>query len=164
VVHISGQTDWPEIQAVQANLPGDLAGNYHAMSYLHEMGAALASADLVISRAGASTLGEYPLFGLPAVLSPYPYSWVYQKVNAAYLEQRGAAVVIANDQLASQLLPAVTSLLGDPRRLESMRSAMRSLARPDAAHKIASLIKAMSSRPSSGCRSARTVKGAVQLW
>jgi UDP-N-acetylglucosamine--N-acetylmuramyl-(pentapeptide) pyrophosphoryl-undecaprenol N-acetylglucosamine transferase len=155
VVHISGQTDWPEIQGVQAGLPADLAGNYHAMPYLHDMGAALSAADLVISRAGASTLGEYPLFGLPAVLSPYPYSWVYQKVNAAYLEQRGAALVIANDQLPSQLLPVVSALLADPQRLAGMRSAMRSLARPDAAEKIASLIKALSSR---------TVKGAVQTW
>jgi undecaprenyldiphospho-muramoylpentapeptide beta-N-acetylglucosaminyltransferase len=155
VVHITGQTDWLECQAAQANLPGDLAQNYHAMPYLHEMGAALASANLVISRAGASTLGEYPLFGLPAVLSPYPYSWVYQKINAAYLEQRGAAVVIANDQLPSQLLPTLTGLLGDPHRMQSMRSAMRSLARPDAAHKIACLIKELSSR---------TVKGAVSSW
>ena len=155
VVHISGQTDWLEVQTAHARLPNDLAANYHVMPYLHNMGAALVSADLVVSRAGASVLGEYPLFGLPAILSPYPYSWVYQKVNAAYLEQRGAAVVIANDQLASQLLPAITGLLGDPHRLESMRSAMRSLAHPDSASKIASMIKAMPSR---------MVKGAAQSW
>ncbi len=70
LVHISGELDWPKIEKknTEINHPG-----YHAYPYLHEdMGAALASADLVISRAGASTLGEYPLFGLAAILVPYP--------------------------------------------------------------------------------------------
>ena len=79
VIHISGQLDWPEVETSAQNLAPELASNYHPMPYLHEMGAALASADLVISRAGASSLGEYPLFGLPAVLVPYPYACATKK-------------------------------------------------------------------------------------
>lgn len=135
VVHISGELDWPAVEARAKELDSP---RYRAFPYLHEeMGAALAAADCVLSRAGASTLGEYPLFGLPAILVPYPYAWRYQKVNAEYLRQRGAALVIEDDALEAQLLPVVRSLLGDSQRLEAMRLAMKTLYRPQAAEAIA---------------------------
>ncbi len=141
LVHITGQLDWPEIEEARAALPETLASRYHAFPYLHaEMGAALAAADLAISRAGASTLGELPLFGLPAILVPYPYAWRYQKVNADYLAGRGAAVVLEDGQLSTDLLPRVLSLLNDPGRLDTMHAAMRFLAHPDAAAHIAAMI------------------------
>ena len=74
------------------------------MAYLHEMGAALAAADLVVSRAGASSLGEFPLFALPAVLVPYPHAWRYQKVNADYLSRRGAAIILEDHRLNEDLI------------------------------------------------------------
>ena len=60
----------------------------------------MAAADLVVSRAGASILGEYPLFGLPSILIPYPYAWRYQKVNADYLVTRGAAIRLDDETLS----------------------------------------------------------------
>lgn len=141
VLHLTGTLDWSEIQAVQAGLPADLAARYHAHPYLHEMGDALASADLVVSRAGASSLGEYPLFGLPAVLVPYPYAWRYQKVNADYLVNQGAGRMIIDEQLAAQLVPTVTELLSQPEILESMRAAMKSLAHPEASQRLAALVR-----------------------
>ena len=152
VVHISGQGNWSEVEAAAAQLPGQIAGRYHPLPYLHEMGAALAAADLVVSRAGASTLGEYPLFGLPAVLVPYPYAWRYQKVNADYLVNHGAAVSIENDALALRLLPLVHDLLLDDERLLYMKSQMASLAQPQAAEKIARLVSelAAGSQPTGG--------------
>lgn len=146
VIHITGEADWPEIQPLRATLPADLAASYYAVPYLHEMGAALAAADLVVSRAGASTLGEYPLFGLPAVLVPYPYHWRYQKVNAEYLIKRQAAVMIENDHLETELLSTVRGLLADPARLKSMRISMHSMAQPAAATRIASLITSLAGR------------------
>ena len=141
VIHISGQLDWPEVETSAQNLAPELASNYHPMPYLHEMGAALASADLVISRAGASSLGEYPLFGLPAVLVPYPYAWRYQKINAAYLVEKGAAVMIADADLSSAMQRTVPELLTDKPRLEGMRTQMLSLARPQAANELAGLVR-----------------------
>jgi UDP-N-acetylglucosamine--N-acetylmuramyl-(pentapeptide) pyrophosphoryl-undecaprenol N-acetylglucosamine transferase len=111
------------------------------MPYLHEMGAALAAADLAVTRAGASTLGELPLFGLPAVLVPYPYAWRYQKVNADYLVRREAAILIQDEQLSAELLPAVQRLSRDPQQLHKMRSAMQALAQPQAAQHIAGLVR-----------------------
>lgn len=137
IIHLSGTLDWPAVEAAAQSLPGLLAERYHAMPYLHEMGAALAAADLVVSRAGASTLGEYPFFGLPAILVPYPYAWRYQKVNAEALSRRGAAVLLEDHLMKDRLSPLITDLLGNPARRESMRAAMRSLARPGAADAIA---------------------------
>lgn len=138
VIHLSGMLDWPVVEAAAQKLPQDLAARYHAMPYLHEMGAALAAADLVISRAGASTLGEYPFFGLPAVLVPYPYAWRYQKVNAVALSRRGAAILLEDQLMQERLYPLIVDLLFTPARREAMRSAMRSLARPEASDAIAS--------------------------
>jgi undecaprenyldiphospho-muramoylpentapeptide beta-N-acetylglucosaminyltransferase len=146
VLHLSGQADWAEIDAARTALPEELREHYHAYPFLHEMGLALAAADLVVSRAGASTLGEYPLFGLPAVLVPYPYAWRYQKVNADYLVGRGAAVRINDDELPARLAAEVSGLIEDAARLGRMRAAARAAARPEAARRIAAEIVALGER------------------
>lgn len=138
VIHISGSLDWPSVERSAKELPAALRTRYHAMPYLHEMGAALAAADLVVSRAGASVLGEYPFFGLPAILVPYPYAWRYQKVNADHLEKNRAALILKDEDLADKLLPFVKELLLDRQKLDSMRSAMKQLSQPNAAAAIAS--------------------------
>lgn len=140
IVHISGPVDWPEVEAAQAALPGEIAARYHPYPYLHDIGAAFSVADLAVSRAGASSLGEYPQFALPAVLVPYPYAWRYQRLNAGYLAERGAAVMMENDALADGLLPLVRGLMRDAARRTAMRQAMRSLHRPNAAQSIAALV------------------------
>ncbi len=138
VIHISGELDWEMVDASRQKLPRDLSKRYHPYAYLHdEMGAALAAADMAVSRAGASTLGEYPLFGLPAILVPYPYAWRYQKVNADMLARRGGALVIDDEKLNSGLYLTVEKLLESPEKLESMRESMRALSVPDAAARIA---------------------------
>ncbi len=138
VIHISGSLDWQTVEQAANSLPEDLKPRYHPMPYLHEMGAALAAADLVLSRAGASTLGEYPFFGLPAILVPYPYAWRYQKVNADFLVEQNAAVLLNDEMLEEKMLTTIKDVLLNKDKLESMRAAMRKLSQPDAAHEIAS--------------------------
>jgi len=140
VIHLSGEADWDLMNQARQELPAELAARYHAMPYLHEMGAALAAADLVVSRAGASCLGEYPLFALPAILVPYPYAWRYQKVNADYLARRGAAVMLPDHRLNDELLVTLKVLLENPNKLKAMRAAMFELSHPRAAEKIASAL------------------------
>ena len=142
IIHISGATDAAEVRAAHDALPVELQRHYHVFEYVHEMGQALAAADLVISRAGASVLGEYPLFGLPSILVPYPYAWRYQKVNAQALVDHGAAVMLEDAMLNAQLLPTIEQVLGDEVRLNAMRAAARSLARPDPAQAIAHVVRA----------------------
>jgi UDP-N-acetylglucosamine--N-acetylmuramyl-(pentapeptide) pyrophosphoryl-undecaprenol N-acetylglucosamine transferase len=145
VIHITGKLDWAEIEAARgkifAELPSDVAGRYHPMPYLHEMGAALAAADLAVSRSGASTLGEYPMFGLPAVLVPYQFAWRYQKVNANHLVKSGAAVVLEHNELIEKLLPTLWDLSRNPERLQRMRQSMQSLAHPQAAASLADQVR-----------------------
>jgi UDP-N-acetylglucosamine--N-acetylmuramyl-(pentapeptide) pyrophosphoryl-undecaprenol N-acetylglucosamine transferase len=151
VVHITGQLDWPDVESVRqrlkASLPRELYARYHPYPFLHqEMGAALMVADLALCRAGASTLGELPLFALPAVLVPYPYAWRYQQVNAQYLAERGAAVILQNAELQVKTLGVLRELMGDGQKLAQMRQAMASLAQPEAAEKIAGQLYGLASR------------------
>ncbi len=146
VLHLSGSADWAATQAAQASLPAPLAARYHAFEFLHEMGAALAAADLAVSRAGASTLGEYPFFGLPAILVPYPYAWRYQKTNALYLQNHGAARLLPDERMSEHLLANIVELIGNPDQLARMRQAMLALARPQAATEIADLVRQLAQR------------------
>lgn len=144
VIHISGELDWPVVEAAARQTSGMNRRDYHAYPYLHEeMGAALRAADLVLSRAGASSVGEYPLLGLPAILVPYPHAWRYQKVNADYLVQRGAAVLLEDEKLKEKLLETVQKLLRDPNQLAQMRANASSMARPQAARFIAEQLAEM---------------------
>ena len=138
IVHLTGQLDWKAADTAKGGLTSAQQKRYQVHPYLHEqMGAALASADLVIARAGASTLGEYPFFGLPAILVPYPFAWRYQKVNADYLVQRGAAVLLPDERLGDDFLKVVRDLLKNPSKRQAMKSAMKSLVKPRAAEAIA---------------------------
>ena len=149
IIHITGPLDWPVIEKAAQELPRHLRSHYHAMPYSHEMGAALAAADLVLSRAGASSLGEYPFFGLPAILVPYPYAWRYQKVNADFLAERYAAVILQDESLKDKLLLVIKDLLLNNKKLEAMRAAMKKLSRPNAASVIASqLVELAGEQPS----------------
>jgi UDP-N-acetylglucosamine--N-acetylmuramyl-(pentapeptide) pyrophosphoryl-undecaprenol N-acetylglucosamine transferase len=137
VIHLTGQLDWSWVSQRRDALPGELRERYAAFPYVHEMGYALVAADLALCRAGASTLGELPFFGLPAVLVPYPHAWRYQKVNAAWLTERGAAVTLRDERLQRSLLPTLRELLTDRERLMQMEDRARALARPDAAARLA---------------------------
>lgn len=141
VVHITGNLDWEEVSTSAQALSPELASNYHPFTYLHEeMGSALAAADLVVSRAGASVLGEFPLFGLPAILVPYPFAWRYQKVNADFLVRHQAAVLLENEQMPARLLPTIQELIRDEAELSAMGNAMKLLAHPEAAADIAAVL------------------------
>jgi UDP-N-acetylglucosamine--N-acetylmuramyl-(pentapeptide) pyrophosphoryl-undecaprenol N-acetylglucosamine transferase len=144
VIHISGNLDWSEVEQSAQKLPPDLRRFYRPFAYLHEeMGAAFRAADLVVARAGASMLGECPAFGLPALLVPYPYAWRYQKVNADFLAERGAAIRLDDERLATELLPTVQALFADKSRLAEMAAAAQALDIPDATGRLGDTIVAI---------------------
>jgi UDP-N-acetylglucosamine--N-acetylmuramyl-(pentapeptide) pyrophosphoryl-undecaprenol N-acetylglucosamine transferase len=138
IVHICGRLDAQWVESQQAELPAHWRVRYKVYAYLHEeMAQALAAADLVVARAGAATLGEFPALGLPSILVPYPYAGRHQELNANYLVSRGAAAKIDNADLEEKLLPTVTGLLDNEELLIRLGERARSLARPEAAQRIA---------------------------
>jgi UDP-N-acetylglucosamine--N-acetylmuramyl-(pentapeptide) pyrophosphoryl-undecaprenol N-acetylglucosamine transferase len=142
VVHVAGEGEEPRLREMTNAIPADLAGRYRLYAYLHEdLAQALGAADVVVSRAGASVMGEYPAVGVPSILIPYPHAGAHQRLNAAQLATKGAAIVIDEGQLPSGILArTVGELLADKGRLESMRAAALRLARPQAGAAIADLL------------------------
>jgi UDP-N-acetylglucosamine--N-acetylmuramyl-(pentapeptide) pyrophosphoryl-undecaprenol N-acetylglucosamine transferase len=144
IIHITGRLDWQMMENARANLSTEQLNRYRPYPYLYdEIGAAMHLADLALSRAGASVLGELPLFGLPAILVPYPYAWRYQRVNASYLVKRGAAELLEDAQLADQLVVKIRSLMADSERRERMSKAMKSIAEPGASARIAGVLSGL---------------------
>jgi len=145
VLHISGALDYEEMKDLYHSLPPEKSKRYKVFPFLYkEMGLALAAADLVVSRAGAATLGEFPALGKPAILIPYPYAGGHQERNARFLEERGAALVIQDSELSQAFLPAILSLLGDEEQLKGMAERAKALAYLDAAEKLAEILKGLS--------------------
>jgi UDP-N-acetylglucosamine--N-acetylmuramyl-(pentapeptide) pyrophosphoryl-undecaprenol N-acetylglucosamine transferase len=138
LIHICGHNDEAWLRTAHERLSDEERARYHLHAYIHEgIADAFAAADIAVMRAGASTLGELPATRLPAILVPGAFS--DQDVNARYLAGKGAAVVLLQDRL-DDLKPLVLDLLGDTTRRQSMRDALASLARPDAADRLADLI------------------------
>lgn len=138
VVHVTGELDAAQARDAVAALPAAVQARYHVYAYLHsEMVDALRAADVVVSRAGAAILGEYPAVGVPAILVPLPISGGHQWANADFLVEAGAATAVPDAELdGDRLAREVGAALGDPDTLARRAAAMARLARPDAARRI----------------------------
>jgi len=139
VLHIAGHRDYPLARDHIDGAGG--AESYTLLEYEPNLAEALAASDLVLARAGGSVF-ELAAAGRPAILVPYPYATArHQHANAAWVADGGAAIVIEDDVLdPAELARTVAELFSDQERLEAMAAASRSLARPDAAERIATEI------------------------
>ena len=117
--------------------------------YTDRMELAYACADLVVSRAGATTIAELTVCGLPALLVPYPYATNgHQEANARALQRVGGAGVLLDDQLSAIVLAErVEGLIDHVERLGAMAERSRSFGRPDAAARLADLVESVVSLP-----------------
>jgi UDP-N-acetylglucosamine--N-acetylmuramyl-(pentapeptide) pyrophosphoryl-undecaprenol N-acetylglucosamine transferase len=135
IVHQTGEADYNWAKKVYANLPFDAA----VFPFIEKMDAAYAEADLVLCRAGATTIAELTAYGKPAILVPYPYAaHDHQRANAQALQQEGAAEMILDRDLSGESLAhALTRLFEERERVRSMGRKARSFGKPDAAERIA---------------------------
>lgn len=149
LLHVAGARDHARVAAAWASADPALAVRCEA--FLDDMAPAYAAADVVVCRAGASTIAELTVLGLPSVLVPYPHAAAdEQTANARALVDAGAATMITDADLdGARLVAAVAPLLADDARRAAVATAARSLGRPDAAARLAELlVAAAGSRPS----------------
>lgn len=143
VIHVCGPANYEEVGEARNGLPPDERNRYRLEPFLDEMdmAAAMFAADLAVTRAGASILGELPAAGLPAIVVPLPAARVHQDANATALSSRGACIILANDELSyGALTGSIISVMADADRRAAMRTAMEAMARPRAADDIARII------------------------
>jgi UDP-N-acetylglucosamine--N-acetylmuramyl-(pentapeptide) pyrophosphoryl-undecaprenol N-acetylglucosamine transferase len=139
--HQTGPREIQAMQAVKAALPAPVAARYEPFAFANDLAERIRTADLVISRAGASTLSEVSAIGVPMILIPYPYAGGHQRLNAAPYASAGGAIVIADEEAPSHLRGVVTSVIDDEARYRKMIEAMRGLGRPFAAEEVVRLLE-----------------------
>ncbi|MGH9044297.1 MAG: UDP-N-acetylglucosamine--N-acetylmuramyl-(pentapeptide) pyrophosphoryl-undecaprenol N-acetylglucosamine transferase [Acidimicrobiales bacterium] len=147
VVHVCGTRNFASVSAAafQAGHEGSGATLcYRLIGFQSDMASLYRAADVVVCRAGALSIAELALFGVPAVLVPLPNSpGDHQSKNAAALSQGGGALVIQDGSLdAAGLSGVLDDLLGSQGRLEAMARACKSMGRSDAAQAVAEVVRA----------------------
>ena len=140
IEHQTGPREIDAMQAVKAALPKPAAARYEPFAFANDLAERIRGADLVISRAGASTLSEVSAIGIPMILVPYPYAGGHQRLNVTPYAAAGAAIVIADEEVQGRLRSVLTSMLDDEARYPKMVEAMRGLGRPYAAEEVVRLL------------------------
>lgn len=139
-LRIIHQTGLAEEAAVRTAYAG--AANVDVRAFITDMGEVYAAADLIVCRAGATTIAELAAQGLPAIFVPYPHAADdHQRANAEALVRGGAARVVLDHQATGgKLADEIRDLLATPDQLVEMRQRMRQFARPDAAERVLAVI------------------------
>lgn len=144
VTHACGARNAQRATPLRAALPVDLRERYTVAPFFDDVAARIAAADVVLMRAGGSSLAEVSVLGRPMLLVPYAHAGGHQLLNALPYARAGAARVIPDDELdAARLRCEVEALLDDPAAWREMASASRRCGRPDAADRVAELIEAV---------------------
>lgn len=141
VVHVAGRLEASSVRDRIASATGG-SERYRVWEYIDDMGDAIAAADLVIARAGATSIAEITSIGRAAILIPYPYATDdHQTLNARALAQAGAAEVIADADIDDEaFLRAIVRLTVERDRREAMAAAAVHLARRDATERLVSIV------------------------
>jgi UDP-N-acetylglucosamine--N-acetylmuramyl-(pentapeptide) pyrophosphoryl-undecaprenol N-acetylglucosamine transferase len=140
LLHQTGQTDFAALQQKYAGLK-----QVQVVPFIDDMAAAYRGAELVVCRAGASTLAELTALGVPSLLIPFPHAADdHQTMNAREIEAAGGARVLVQKDTTPQILAdAMMELLARPDERAKMAAASRALGRPDAHAQIADALEAL---------------------
>ncbi|MFH0797057.1 MAG: undecaprenyldiphospho-muramoylpentapeptide beta-N-acetylglucosaminyltransferase [Candidatus Omnitrophota bacterium] len=137
-IHLTGPIDY---QLVSETYRKKNFQNY-TRSFFSEMELLYTASDLAICRSGATTIAELTAFGLPSILTPYPFAAEdHQTLNANYLVKNGAGILKTESGLSGEdLAKEIKTLAGNPQKISTMAEATRRLAHPEPAKRIVSFI------------------------
>lgn len=140
ILHITGPEDYQAVRDAYQAKP--LSTRSHIAAFCHRMELACRAADVALARSGASTLSELALFGLPAILVPYPFAADdHQTKNAEIFARAGAAALIQQADLGpDRLASTIRDMLLSEKTHRRMSAAARALAHEDAAERVADLV------------------------
>jgi UDP-N-acetylglucosamine--N-acetylmuramyl-(pentapeptide) pyrophosphoryl-undecaprenol N-acetylglucosamine transferase len=142
IIHLSGSRDYSFLKPRYNGLNTQV----RLFDFLKPMHYAYSAADLVISRAGATTISEIIFFALPAILIPYPYARAHQFANARILEENGCAVIMAEEELSTgRLKSGIEYFMSHPDKMKNMRLAYRDFIIPDSSQELGREIIALAS-------------------
>lgn len=138
IIHICGSQWEQDARRIQDALPEDVRGRYQPFGFREDMPVLLHSADLAVSRAGASSTAELLVAGVPSILVPYPFAiYDHQRFNALSIVRRGAARMVLNAELSGERMwREVSELFDNPDALNRMRESALKIAKPFAAEEI----------------------------
>jgi UDP-N-acetylglucosamine--N-acetylmuramyl-(pentapeptide) pyrophosphoryl-undecaprenol N-acetylglucosamine transferase len=142
ITHQCGQLDEAEVVAARAALDPALQRRWEVAAFYGDAGARVAAADLVLMRAGGSSLAEVSALGRPMILVPYPHAGDHQRHNAAPYVDAGAALLLTDAECdGERLLGVLEEVLGDPGRWRAMAERSRSMGRPEATANVAAIVR-----------------------
>ena len=147
VVHSTGADDYDATVEALALTEAEQE-RWHVMPYISNMGEALAAADLVVSRAGASSIAEIAATATPSLLIPYPHATAdHQTTNARFLVDAGAAVLLPDDKIDDDAFEReLLGLVDTPKRRQAMRENAAGLGQEKAAAALADRVEAAARR------------------
>jgi UDP-N-acetylglucosamine--N-acetylmuramyl-(pentapeptide) pyrophosphoryl-undecaprenol N-acetylglucosamine transferase len=146
VIHQTGMEGYDEVKAAYQRkgllsaIPDKLeTGRVEVHRFIKDMSSAYSSADLIVCRAGATSISEIMAFGLAAILVPYPLAADnHQEINAKILSEKGAAIMLRQDALTGRVLAdEIRRLYKNPDELNTLRTNSKSLGKPMALEEIA---------------------------
>lgn len=141
IIHITGQAHENSVAAAYESTVGSMADRIQVIGFSPDFYKYTGAADLVVTRAGATTIAELAIQRKALVIIPAPHlTGGHQLKNADELAKKGAAVVVANEAPPKELLEAVEEILKDKTKRQKLADNLGSLAKADAADKIAELL------------------------
>jgi len=153
ITHQCGRLDEAEVLAVRARLVPELQRRWEVAPFYTDVAARVAAADLVVMRAGGSSLAEVSALGRPMLVVPYPHAGDHQRHNAAPYVEAGAAVLLPDAECDGERLQGmVEKVLGDTGRWREMAAKSRAMGRPEATANVVAMIRRLAAAGAGGRR------------